>query len=102
MPNLIKLSIQNCTSLTDAINLFLNTNLLTLDMSGTNLNVILPTGSKVTTLEYGTPTQVSILGPTQLAPTGLKVDSIVNLESLTISNMPNNKTFAAFAKIFNI
>ena len=71
-------------------------------MSGTNLNVTLPAGSKITTLEYGTPTQVSVLSPTQLAPTGIKVDSTANLTSLTISNMPNNKTFTAFAKIFNI
>ena len=102
MLNLTSLSIQNCTTLSQDIDLMLNTNLLTLDMSGTNLNVTLPTGTKVTTLEYGSPSSISLLSPTQLAPTGLKVDSITNLTNLNISNMPNNKTFATFAKIFNL
>ena len=44
----------------------LNTNLLTLDMSGTTINAILPTGTKLTTFEQGTPTTISLLSPTQL------------------------------------
>ena len=88
--------------MTEDLDVTLNTNLLTLDMSGTNVNVTLPTGSKVTTLEYGSPSTISMLSPTQLTPAGLKIDSVTNLTSLTISNIANNKTFAMFAKIFNI
>ena len=102
MLNLTSLSIQNCTALTQDIDLTLNTNLLTLDMSGTTINATLPTGTKLTTFEQGTPTTISLLSPTQLQPSGVKVDSVTNLDSLTISSIPNNKTFATFAKIMNI
>ena len=102
MLNLTSLSIQNCTTLSQDINLILNINLLTLDMSGTTINAILPTGTKLTTFEQGTPTTISLLSPTQLQPSGVKVDSVTNLDSLTISSIPNNKTFATFAKIMNI
>ena len=80
----------------------LNTNLLTLDMSGTTVNAILPTGSKVSTLELGTPTSISLLSPTQLQPSGIIVDNSSSLTNLVITNMPNVKTFNTLAKILNI
>lgn len=102
MPNLTKLSVQNCSTLTSSLNLFLNKELLILDMSGTTINAILPTGSKLTTFEQGTPTSISILNPTQLQPANVKVDSTTNLTSLILANIPNTKTFAMLAKILNI
>ena len=102
MLNMTKLSIQNCTTLTSSLNLFLNKELLILDMSGTTINAILPTGSKLTTFEQGTPTSISLLNPTQLQPTNVKVDSTTNLTSLILANIPNTKTFAMLAKILNI
>ena len=71
-------------------------------MSGTTINAILPTGSKVTTFEQGSPTTISLMSPTQLQPANTKVDSTANLTSLTITNIPNTKTFAMLAKILNI
>ena len=102
MLNMTKLSIQNCTALTQDIDVTLNTNLLTLDMSGTTINAILPISSKLTTLEFGTPTTINVDTPASLTTSGIKVDSSTNISSLTLVNMPNSSTFNSFAKIMNI
>ena len=102
MPNLVKLSIQNCTTLNKDISLLNNVNLSILDMSGTTINAILPTSVNLTTYELGTPTAVAIDSPVRLTPTGVKVDSSGSIESIDLLNIPNNKTFTTFAKIMNL
>jgi len=73
-----------------------------LDMSGTTINAILPTGINLTTYELGTPTAIAVDSPVRLTPDGIKVDSSGNIGSIDLLNIPNNKTFTAFAKIMNL
>ena len=80
----------------------INTKLTTLDMSGTTISAKLPTASPITTLEYGTPTSISIDSPTTLTAAGVKVDSSANIESIDLIEIPDNKTFSTFAKIMNL
>lgn len=99
MLKLKSLSIQNCTNLTEDIDLTMCTDLESVDASGTSINVLIPEGSKITKYELGTPTKVSIIDPTQLAPSGVVVDSWADLESLDLVNIPNAKSFSMFEKI---
>lgn len=99
MAALTSLSIQNCTGLTADIDLTNNTEITQVDASGTTINVILPANSKVTKYELGTPTQIEITNPTVLQPSGVVVDSSLNISSLELVNIPNNKTFNMFGKI---
>jgi hypothetical protein len=58
--------------------------------------VLVPTGTKVTKYEVGTPTSISLVNPTQLTPSGFVVDNAYNLNSLDIVNIPSNKSFTVF------
>ena len=73
-----------------------------LDMSGTTINAILPTGINLTTYELGTPTTIAIDSPIRLTPDGVKVDTSTSIDSIDLLNIPNNKTFTTFAKIMNL
>lgn len=100
--DLRRFSIQNCTGLTQDIDLSSCSELREVDASGTNINILVPTGSKLTKYELGTPTQISIVDPTSLAPSGVNVDSVLSLNSLEIVNIPNNKSFTMFGKIMGV
>ena len=101
MPNLRTLSIQNCTGLTGTIDLSTCTELTQVDASGTTISITLPQNPKITKYEVGTPTNISIQNPTVLTVSGIKVDSTNSLDSLIIENIPNNKTYTMFYKIFS-
>jgi hypothetical protein len=64
--DLVTFSIQDCTNLTGTIDLSSFANLEEVDASGTTVNVLIPTGSKVTKYELGAPTSISIVNPTTL------------------------------------
>ena len=102
MPELRTLSIQNCTGLTSSIDLTANTKLTQVDASGTTINVSIPQGSGITKYELGTPTQISIVNPTALTPSGVKVDSMTNVASVDIVGIPNNKSFNTFYNLYNV
>ena len=101
MTSLQTLSIQNCTGLTGNIDLTMCSELTQVDASGTTVNVLVPTGTKVTKYEVGAPTSISLINPTVLQPTSIVVDSYANLDSLELVNIPNNKSFTAFTRVMN-
>lgn len=101
MTALQNLSIQNCTGLTGNIDLTSCTDIRQVDASGTTVNVLVPDSSKLTKYEVGTPTTISLTNPTVLTPSGVKVDSSSQLDSLVITNVPNAKTYTTFYKIFS-
>ena len=98
-PNLEILSVQNCSSLTEDIDLTMCQNIQQVDASGTSINVFIPDGSSLTKYELGSPTEISIVNPTVLDPDNVDVGSYGNLTSLVLKNIPNNKTFKMFGKI---
>ena len=99
MTNLRVLSIQNCTGLTEDIDLTMCPYITQVDASGTSINVLVPQNAPLTKYELGTPTEISIINPAVLTPTGVVVDSYANLDSLELLNIPNNKSFSMFDKI---
>jgi hypothetical protein len=102
MKALKTLSIQNCTGLTEDIDLTVCPNIEQVDASGTSINIIISDGSKITKYELGTPTAVRIVNPTQLNYTAVKVDNSNNIDSIDVINIPNNRSFGTFAKIMNL
>ena len=78
------------------------TDITQVDASGTTVNVLVPENSKLTKYEVGTPTSINLVNPTVLTPAGVLVDSYANLDSLVIKNIPNNKSYATFAKTLNL
>ena len=101
MTKLKKFYAQNCTGLTGTIDLSMCTDLEEVDVSGTTINVAVPTGTKITKYELGTPTAVSIINPTSINPTNVAVDSSSSINSIDLINIPNNKTFTTLTKIMN-
>ena len=101
MPNLRTFSCQNCTGLTADIDLSSCSNITQVDASGTNINVIVPTSPILTKYKLGIPTQISLVNPTVLQPSGVDLYGCKNLESLELVNIPNNKSYAMFEKIMS-
>ena len=99
MTALRKLYIQNCTSLTQDIDLTMCSNITEVDASGTTVNVYVPANAPLTKYEVGTPTEIILDSPTVLSPEGVVVKSYENLDSLELINIPNNKAFRMFGKI---
>ena len=99
MPNLRILSIQNCTGLTEDIDLTCCPNITQVDASGTTINISVPQNAPLTKYELGTPTTISIVNPTVLTPAQVVVDHSANISSLEIVNIPDNKSFTMFDKI---
>lgn len=99
MHSLQTLSIQGCSGLQNDIDLSNNSNIVSVDASGTNINVILPTNPAVTTYKLGTPTEISIVNPTSLQPTSFTIDDGSVIESVDIKNIPNNLSYTVFGKL---
>lgn len=99
MTNLQLLSIQNCTGLTDDIDLTMCPNITQVDASGTTINIDVPTQPILTKYEVGTPTEIALINPTVLQPSGVEVEGYKNIDSLELLNIPNNKSFSMFEKI---
>ena len=72
------------------------------DASNTTVNVTVPSGSKLTKYELGTPTSISIVSPTVLQPSGVVIDNHSSINSIELTNVPNAKTYTMFAKIMGI
>jgi hypothetical protein len=102
MTKLKKFHAQNCTGLTGTIDLTMCPNILSVDTSGSTINVSVPSGAPLTKYEVGTPTSINLTNPTVLAPTGVVVDDETSITSLDIVNIPNNKSFTMFSKIMNL
>lgn len=102
MKALRMLSIQNCTGLTEDIDLTNCTDIEQIDASGTSINIVIPDGSKITKYELGAPTTVRIVNPTQLNYTAVKVDNSNSIDSIDLVNIPNSRSFSTFAKIMNL
>jgi hypothetical protein len=88
-----------CTGLTNDIDLTNCPEITQVDASGTTVNVLIPENSKITKYELGTPTTIRIVNPTQLSPDNVVVDNYINLDSLDITNVYENKSFTMFNKI---
>jgi hypothetical protein len=101
MTKLRKFYASNCTGLTGTIDLSECIDIREVDVSGTTTSVTIPSGSKITKYELGTPTDISIVNPTVLQPSGVLVDDSSNISSLELINIPGNKTFAMFNKIMS-
>ena len=99
MTALQNLSIQNCTGLTGNVDISMCTDIRQVDATGTTVSIIMPTESKVTKYEVGTPTSINLENPTVLTPAGVKVSSYENLNYLVIKNIPNAKSYTVFGKI---
>ena len=99
LTKLEKFSIQNCIGLDQTIDLTDCPNITQVDASGTTINVLVPENAKLTKYEVGAPTEISLINPTVLQPSGVVVDSYANLNSLELVNIPNNQSFSMFDKI---
>jgi len=84
MPNLEKLSIQNCTGLTTDVDLTMCMSLTEVDATGTTVSVLIPNDSIITKYEVGIPTNVSIIRPTALTTTGVRVDNSDSISTLQV------------------
>lgn len=102
MLKLKKLSMQNCTGISSDINLSMCDDLEEVDASGTTINVVVPTGTKLTKYELGTPTAISLINPTVIEPSQVVVDTSTNITSVDLINIPNNESFTMFAKVMNL
>jgi len=103
MPNLEKLSIQNCTGLTLDVDLTMCTSLTEVDATGTTVSVLIPNDSIITKYEVGTPTNISIIRPTALTAAGILVDGYKNITSLGITKSDSQpcNAYEMFVKIMN-
>lgn len=101
MPQLEALNVYNCSSLTEDIDLTMCDDLTEVDARGTSINVLIPTGSKITSYKLGTPTEISIVSPTVLQVSGVSVDDYTELDTLELVNIPGNKAFGMFYKIMS-
>lgn len=101
MTKLKKFYAQNCTSLTGTVDLSMCQDLLQVDTSGTAVSIVAPNNTSLTKYEVGTPTSINLINPTVLTVAEVKVDNCSSLNSLDITNIPNNKSFSMFEKIMN-
>lgn len=99
MTNLTTLNINGCTGLTEDIDLTHNSNITSVDASGTTINVMIPENSKITTYKLGTPTEVSIVNPTSLIASGVTVQNGSNVTSITLTKNNGTGMFNIFNKI---
>ena len=102
MDKLRILNIQNCSSLTEDIDLTNCSDIREVDASGTTINVLIPSNSSITKYELGTPTSVTIISPTALTNAGVNVDDSTSITNIDIEYMASNTGFKTFAKIMNI
>ena len=104
MPKLKKLYIQNCTTLDEDVDLTMCDDLEEVDASGTTINILIPEDSKITKYEVGSPSEISIIRPTQLTASGILVDSISNFDAIEIikSNSQTCNAFTIFNKVFKL
>ena len=101
MPYLQKLSLIGNASLTETVDLTSNINIEAIYAEGSNVGVVLPTNSKISTLSLGTPEEINIVSPTVLKASGISVQNTSDLDYLDIVNIPNTSTYSVFKKVMN-
>ena len=99
MTKLKVLSAQNCSLLTETVDLTMCPDIEQVDFSGTEVDVLVPANAPLTKYEVGIPTTISLVNPTVLQPSGVEVDIANNITSINLLNIPNNKSFSMFEKI---
>lgn len=83
MRDLVELNITNCSGLSGTIDLS-GTSIQRIYASGTTVNFTLPSNVYLTNYELGTPTSVVISNPSHVDPSGVSLDSSVNLNTVTL------------------
>ena len=99
IPKLKKLSMVGNTTITENVDLTSNPLVNEVYLSDTNLNTTLPANPIITKLSLGTPTEVKLINPTRITVSNTTVQDPVNLNSIELINIPENRTFAMFDKI---
>ena len=99
IPKLKKLSMVGNTTITENVDLTSNPLVNEVYLSDTNLNATLPANPIITKLSLGTPTEVKLINPTRITVSNTTVQDPVNLNSIELINIPENRTFAMFDKI---
>ena len=87
------------TTITENVDLTSNPLVNEVYLSDTNLNTTLPANPIITKLSLGTPTEVKLINPTRITVSNTTVQDPVNLNSIELINIPENRTFAMFDKI---
>ena len=103
MPNLVYLSIKNCTGLTGTIDLS-NNPIRQIYANGTTVSFTLPSNTTITNYELGTPSSININNPVSLTPTNIAVDSTANLTNLSLINVNASSLcgYNTLGKIFGV
>ena len=99
IPKLKKLSMVGNTTITENVDLTSNPLVNEVYLSDTNLNATLPANPIITKLSLGTPTEVKLINPTRITVSNTTVQDPVNLNSIELINIPENRTFTMFDKI---
>ena len=100
--NLETLYLNGCTSITGEIDLSPCSNIDEVNVQNTNINVKFATGSPVSTVAWGTPTEITLNSPATLTPASVSVQDSSNINSLELVNIPSNSGFAMFGKIMGV
>ena len=100
MAGLRNLSIQGCAGVTGNIDISACTDIRQVNGRDSNISIVLPQNTKITSYIMTAPTSVNIENPTVLTPEGVVIDNYTNIDSLVIRNVANNKSYALFDKIF--
>ncbi|MCR5270548.1 MAG: hypothetical protein K6D91_05975 [Prevotella sp.] len=99
MAALQSLSLQGCTGLTEDIDLSECGNIDSVDLRSTELNVILPAGTSVTSVKLGTPTEFTLVRPTALSASNLSIEDNSDLDTVEIEDGGNINAFRLFGKL---
>jgi hypothetical protein len=99
MAGLRNLSIQGCAGITGNIDISACADIRQVNGRDSNINIVLPQNTKITSYIMTAPTSINIENPTALTPEGVVIDNYANIDSLVIRNMANNKAYALFNEI---
>ena len=101
LPKLTSISLNGCSGAIGTLDFSNNMLLESIDLRNTSLGIILPQGSKVTTLQLGAPTVINIQNPKYL--TTLSIQSKNNLTDVQLININiGDITTPATVRGFNI
>ena len=84
LSKLTSISMNGCTQVVGTLDFSNNTELESIDVRNTTLGITLPTSSKLTTLQLGSPTSVDIRSPKYLNTNGVSIQSKVNLDTINL------------------
>lgn len=103
-PNLQTLSVYNCTSLDQDIDLSDCPDITSVDARGTSVNIILPTGTAISELKLGSPTSIVIDNPTVMEYDDITVTDPSDLTEVELTNVNSTTVqgFKTFGQIMGI